>query len=147
MDILIDLDLNATDLEHVRGFNNKDDGDPTQEMKDQRENVDNFILTASNLNQTKVDKNMDEWYGTEVDRLKDFSDEDYQTRDTLTDQSNTMNDKAKLVNQLFFDGDKLSDTASSEMFDLYSKNDREMVRLLIVISISLVSQRESNFLT
>ena len=52
---------------------------------------------------------MDEWYGTEVDRLKDFSDEDYQTRDTLTDQSNTMNDKAKLVNQLFFDGDKLSD--------------------------------------
>ena len=67
-----DLDLNATDLEHVRGFNNKDDGDPTQEMKDQRENVDNFILTASNLNQTKVDKNMDEWYGTEVDRLKGF---------------------------------------------------------------------------
>ena len=125
-----DLDLNATDLEHVRGFNNKDDGDPTQEMKDQRENVDNFILTASNLNQTKVDKNMDEWYGTEVDRLKDFSDEDYQTRDTLTDQSNTMNDKAKLVNQLFFDGDKLSDTASSEMFDLYSKNDREMAKTI-----------------
>ena len=123
-----DLDLNSTDLEHVRGFNNKDNGDPTQEMKDQRENLDNFILTASNLNQTKVDKNMMEWYESEVDRLKDFSDEDYQKRDELTDQSNAVNNKAKLVNELFFDGDNLSVNANSEMFDLYSKNDRDMAK-------------------
>jgi len=125
-----DLDLNATDLEHVRGFNNKDDGAPTQEMKDQRENVDNFILTASNLNQTKVDKNMDEWYNTEVERLKDFSDEDYLKRDALTEQSNIVNDKARLVNSLFFDGDKLSDNATSELFDLYSNNDRQMAKTI-----------------
>lgn len=123
-----DLDLNATDLEHVRGFNNKDDGTPTQEMKDQRENVDNFILTASNLNQTKVDKNMDEWYSTEVDRLKDFSDEDYEKRDSLTEESNTMNDKAKLVNTLFMEDGKLSENATSALFDLYSENDRKMAK-------------------
>jgi len=125
-----DLDLNATDLEHVRGFNNKDDGTPTQEMKDQRENVDNFILTASNLNQTKVDKNMDEWYSTEVERLKDFSDDDYLKRDTLTEQSNTVNDKARLVNSLFFDGDKMSNNVTSELFDLYSNNDRQMAKTI-----------------
>jgi hypothetical protein len=123
-----DLDLNATDLEHVRGFNNKDDGPPTKEMKDQRENLDNFILTASNLNQTKLDKNMNEWYETEVDKLKDFSDDDYLKRDELTDQSNAVNNKAKLVNELFFDGDNLSENANSEMFDLYSKNDRDMTK-------------------
>lgn len=123
-----DLDLNATDLEHVRGFNNKDDGAPTQDMKDQRENVDNFILTASNLNQTKVDKSMDEWYKTEVDRLKDFTDEDYEKRDALTEESNTVNDKAKLVNSLFMENGKLSESATSELFDLYSENDRKIAK-------------------
>lgn len=125
-----DLDLNATDLEHVRGFNNKDDGAPTQEMKDQRENVDNFILTASNLNQTKLDKGMDEWYKTEVDKLKDFTDEDYETRDALTEESNTVNDKARLVNSLFMENGKLSESATSELFDLYSENDRKIAKTI-----------------
>ncbi len=125
-----DLDLNATDLEHVRGFNNKDDGTPTDEMKRERENVDNFILTPSNLNQTKVDKNMDEWYGTEVDKLKDFTDEDYEKRDILTEQSNTVNDKARLVNNLFFEGNNLSDNATAELFDMYSNNDRQLAKTI-----------------
>jgi hypothetical protein len=125
-----DLDLNATDLEHVRGFNNKDDGPPTDEMKRERENVDNFVLTASNLNQTKVDKNMDEWYDTEVERLKDFTDEDYEERDTLTEQANTVNDKGKLVNDLFFEGENLSDNATAKLFDMYSNNDRQLSKTI-----------------
>ena len=40
------LDI-AMDLEHVRGFNNKDDGKPSKEQWEQRENDDNFTLINS----------------------------------------------------------------------------------------------------
>ena len=72
MDILeVDLDLNQTDLEHVMGFNNIDNGIPTDDDKRLRENINNFILTGSNKNQTKVDKGMDDWFDTEVHKLDD----------------------------------------------------------------------------
>lgn len=126
----LDLDLDATDLEHVLGFNNKDHGTVTREMKDLRENINNFILTASNLNQTKLDKNMSEWFETEVDRLNDFTDEDFKTRDQLMNESNTVNDKAKLVNQLFLneDGNALQEKINADVFDQYSKRDREIAK-------------------
>ena len=47
------LDIQAMDLEHVRGFNNSDDGEPGEKEFHERENDDNFTLINSNVNQLK----------------------------------------------------------------------------------------------
>ena len=56
------LDRGAMDLEHVRGFNNKDGGAPGKEQWEQRENDDNFTLINSNINQKKVDMSMKDFF-------------------------------------------------------------------------------------
>ena len=61
------LDIQSMDLEHVRGFNNKDGGKPGKEEWEQRENDDNMTLINSNINQTKVDLSMKDFFEQRVD--------------------------------------------------------------------------------
>lgn len=130
------LDLNKVDLEHVVGFNNSDNGKPTRQDWANRENINNFVLTASNVNQLKADKNMQDFITTEVDKLDNFAEEDFQTRDDLLDRSNDINSSGALLSQLFaLDDAKQKDLdqafsadASFENFDMYASKDRQMTK-------------------
>ena len=82
------LDIQSMDLEHVRGFNNKDGGKPGKEEWEQRENDDNMTLINSNINQTKVDLSMKDFFEQRVDPDKDKSEEDFGGIEKLFDKQN-----------------------------------------------------------
>ena len=82
------LDIQSMDLEHVRGFNNKDGGKPGKEEWEQRENNDNMTLINSNINQTKVDLSMKDFFEQRVDPDKDKSEEDFGGIEKLFDKQN-----------------------------------------------------------
>ena len=82
------LDIQSMDLEHVRGFNNKDGGKPGKEQWEQRENDDNMTLINSNINQTKVDLSMKDFFEQRVDPDKDKSEEDFGGIEKIFDKQN-----------------------------------------------------------
>ena len=98
------LDIQAMDLEHVRGFNNKDGGKPGKEQWEQRENDDNMTLINSNINQKKVDLSMKDFFEREVDPHKDKSEEDFGGIEKLFEKQN----------QIGSVGDELSKTLLGE---------------------------------
>jgi vacuolar-type H+-ATPase subunit E/Vma4 len=98
------LDIQAMDLEHVRGFNNKDGGKPGKEEWEQRENDDNMTLINSNINQKKVDLSMKDFFEREVDPHKDKSEEDFGGIEKLFDKQN----------EIMSVGDELSKTLLGE---------------------------------
>ena len=98
------LDIQAMDLEHVRGFNNKDGGKPGKEEWEQRENDDNMTLINSNINQKKVDLSMKDFFEREVDPHKDKSEEDFGGIEKLFEKQN----------QIGSVGDELSKTLLGE---------------------------------
>ena len=101
------LDLQAMDLEHVRGFNNKDDGKPGKEEWEQRENNDNMTLINSNINQKKVDLSMKDFFEREVDPHKDKSEEDFGGIEKLFEKQNEIGNVAsELVKTLLGEGGK-----------------------------------------
>tara|TARA_Y100000310_G_scaffold311480_1_gene357774 strand:- start:4191 stop:6329 length:2139 start_codon:yes stop_codon:yes gene_type:complete len=65
------LDLESMDLEHVVGFQNKDNGQPTEEDYKNREHEANQVLTSSRANQNKKDKNMKQFFEDDVDKHMD----------------------------------------------------------------------------
>ncbi len=131
------LDLNQVDLEHVVGFNNNDYGKATQNEFNERENINNFVLTASNVNQLKADKNMQDFITTEVDKLDSFTEEDFDARDDLTNRSNDINTAGSTLSALFLnEGQKpggdlakmISPQASFENFDSYDPRNRQRTK-------------------
>jgi len=131
------LDLNQVDLEHVVGFNNNDYGKATQNEFNERENINNFVLTASNVNQLKADKNMQDFITTEVDKLDSFTEQDFDARDDLTNRSNDINTAGATLSALFLnEGQKpggdlakmISPQASFENFDSYAEKDRGLTK-------------------
>ena len=111
------LDLQAMDLEHVRGFNNKDGGTPGKEEWEQRENDDNFTLINSNINQKKVDMSMKDFFEREVDVHKDKSEEDFGGIEKLFEKQNQIGDVGdQLVKTLLGEGGKgLGDGVTREI--------------------------------
>jgi hypothetical protein len=111
------LDLQAMDLEHVRGFNNKDGGTPGKEEWEQRENDDNFTLINSNINQKKVDMSMKDFFEREVDVHKDKSEEDFGGIEKLFEKQNKIGDVGdQLVKTLLGEGGKgLGDGVTREI--------------------------------
>ena len=111
------LDLQAMDLEHVRGFNNKDGGTPGKEEWEQRENDDNFTLINSNINQKKVDMSMKDFFEREVDVHKDKSEEDFGGIEKLFEKQNQIGDVGdQLVKTLLGEGSKgLGDGVTREI--------------------------------
>ena len=111
------LDIQAMDLEHVRGFNNKDGGKPGKEEWEQRENDDNMTLINSNINQKKVDLSMKDFFEREVDPHKDKSEEDFGGIEKLFDKQNEiMSVGEELSKTLLGEGGKgLGDQVTKEL--------------------------------
>ena len=111
------LDIQAMDLEHVRGFNNKDGGNPGKEQWEQRENDDNMTLINSNINQKKVDLSMKDFFEREVDPHKDKSEEDFGGIEKLFEKQNQIGSVGdELSKTLLGEGGKgLGDTVTKEV--------------------------------
>jgi len=119
------LDLQAMDLEHVRGFNNKDGGKPGKVEWEQRENDDNMTLINSNVNQQKVDLSMEEFFKKKVDPNKDKGEADFGGIEKLFDKQNqigTVGDE--LAQTLLGEGGKgLAEGVSREILDEHFASD------------------------
>ena len=111
------LDIQAMDLEHVRGFNNKDGGKPGKEQWEQRENDDNMTLINSNINQKKVDLSMKDFFEREVDPHKNKSEEDFGGIEKLFDKQNEIGSVGdQLAKTLLGEGGKgLGDGVTKEV--------------------------------
>ena len=71
------LTFSFMDLEHVRGFNNSDDGEPGEKEFHERENDDNFTLINSNVNQLKSNDSMQKFFEKHVDPHKDKNEDEF----------------------------------------------------------------------
>ena len=111
------LDIQAMDLEHVRGFNNKDGGKPGKEEWEQRENDDNMTLINSNINQRKVDLSMKDFFEREVDPHKNKSEEDFGGIEKLFEKQNEIGSVGdELAKTLLGEGGKgLGDEVTKEI--------------------------------
>ena len=119
------LDIQAMDLEHVRGFNNKDGGKPGKEQWEQRENDDNMTLINSNINQKKVDLSMKDFFEREVDPHKDKSEEDFGGIEKLFEKQNQIGSVGdELSKTLLGEGGKgLGDTVTKEVLIQHFSDD------------------------
>ena len=115
------LDLNNIDLEHVVGFNNKDDGTPGKEQKFAREHEKNMVMINTNVNQKKQDMNMSDFFESQVDPLNDWTEDQYGTRDEKYDELNRIIDsKEQLAAMLIKEGDldeKMTGDVLMQYFD------------------------------
>jgi len=111
------LDIQSMDLEHVRGFNNKDGGKPGKEEWEQRENDDNMTLINSNINQTKVDLSMKDFFEQRVDPNKDKTEDQFGGIEKLFDKQNEiMSVGEELSKTLLGEGGKgLGDQVTKEL--------------------------------
>ena len=111
------LNIQAMDLEHVRGFNNKDGGNPGKEEWEQRENDDNFTLINSNINQQKVDLSMKDFFEQRVDPHKDKGEEDFGGIEKLFEKQNEIGGVGEqLASTLLGGGGKgLGDSVTKEV--------------------------------
>ena len=111
------LDIQSMDLEHVRGFNNKDGGNPGKKEWEQRENDDNMTLINSNVNQKKVDLSMKDFFEREVDPHKDKGEEDFGGIEKLFEKQNQIGSVgSELTKTLLGEGGKgLGDTVTKEV--------------------------------
>ena len=124
------LDIQAMDLEHVRGFNNKDGGKPGKIEWEQRENDKNFTLINSNINQKKVDLSMADFFAKEVDPNANKSEEDFGGVQAMFDKANEITDVAgQLIKTMVGDGKGkvkgLSNEMTSDMLNEYFNQDDE----------------------
>jgi hypothetical protein len=119
------LDLQAMDLEHVRGFNNKDGGKPGKEEWEQRENDDNMTLINSNINQKKVDLSMKDFFEREVDPHKDKTEEQFGGIEKLFEKQNQIGSVGdELAKTLLGEGGKgLGDSVTREILEQHFSDD------------------------
>lgn len=119
------LDIQSMDLEHVRGFNNKDGGKPGKEEWEQRENNDNMTLINSNINQTKVDLSMKDFFEKKVDPNKDKGEDDFGGIEKLFDKQNQIGSVGdELVKTLLGEGNKgIGEGVTINLLDEHFNND------------------------
>ena len=95
------LDLSAIDLEHTVAFDNKDNGEPTEQDYLNREHDDNIIICATNINQKKSNLSMKEFYERIVDDQIGKSEEEFkkesETYETINEVASQTQQKAALV--------------------------------------------------
>lgn len=119
------LDLESVDLEHVRGFNNKDGGPPTEEDHKNREHEKNMVLVASNVNQMKKEMSMEDFIKKHVDVKKDWTEEQYGGESAMYDRQNQiLSDSVNLAKTLTQDKSFAPDM-TPELIKNYFKMDDE----------------------
>ena len=119
------LDLSAMDLEHVRGFNNKDGGNPSKEQWEQRENDKNFTLINSNVNQKKTDLSMGDFFAQQVDPNANKSEEEFGGIEKMFEKQNEIGSVAdQLVKTMLGENGKgMSAKLTGEMLNQYLDED------------------------
>lgn len=119
------LDLAAMDLEHVRGFNNKDGGNPSKEQWEQRENDKNFTLINSNVNQKKTDLSMGDFFAQQVDPNANKSEEEFGGIEKMFEKQNEIGSVAdQLVKTMLGENGKgMSAKLTGEMLNQYLDED------------------------
>ena len=95
------LDLSSIDLEHTVAFDNKDNGEPTEQDYLNREHDDNIIICATNINQKKSNLSMKDFYERIVDGQIGKSEEEFkkesETYETINKVASQTQQKAALV--------------------------------------------------
>ena len=119
------LDLSAMDLEHVRGFNNKDGGNPSKTEWEQRENDKNFTLINSNVNQKKTDLSMGDFFAQQVDPNANKSEEEFGGIEKMFEKQNEIGSVAdQLVKTMLGENGKgMSAKLTGEMLNQYLDED------------------------
>ena len=119
------LDIQAMDLEHVRGFNNSDDGEPGEKEFHERENDDNFTLINSNVNQLKSNDSMQKFFEKHVDPHKDKNEDEFGGIEKLFEKQNqigTVGDQ--LAKTLLGEGGKgLGDSVTRDILTQHFSDD------------------------
>ena len=101
------LDLESMDLEHVVGFKNDDDGEPSMDDYLNREHEANHVLCSSRANQLKSDSSMKDFFESKVDILKDKTPEDFERMEKGFKQANeltptTEQTALRLMDEIFY---------------------------------------------
>ena len=101
------LDLESMDLEHVVGFKNDDDGEPSMDDYLNREHEANHVLCSSRANQIKSDSSMKDFFESKVDILKDKTPEDFERMEKGFKQANeltptTEQTALRLMDEIFY---------------------------------------------
>ncbi len=126
------LDIQAMDLEHVRGFTNKDGGKPGKKEFEERENDKNFTLINSNINQKKVDLSMKDFFEREVDPHANKSEEEFGGIEKLFEKANEIGSVGdQLVKTLLGKGGKgLSDELTKDiLIEYFNQDDQRYTEL------------------
>jgi len=126
------LDIQAMDLEHVRGFTNKDGGKPGKKEFEERENDKNFTLINSNINQKKVDLSMKDFFEREVDPHVNKSEEEFGGIEKLFEKANEIGSVGdQLVKTLLGKGGKgLSDELTKDLLiEHFNQDDQRYTEL------------------
>lgn len=140
------LDLESVDLEHVRGFNNKDDGPPTEEDHKNREHEKNMVLIASNVNQLKKDLSMENFMKKQVDIKKDWTEDQYGGEAAMYDRQNQiLSDSVKFAKTLTQDNKFVPDMTPDLIKNYFLMDDQkyEQARKEIMESGTLTKQQKT----
>ena len=103
------LDLNNIDLEHTVAFDNKDNGQPTDEDYLNREHDDNIIICATNVNQKKSNLSMKDFLERNVDTQKDKSEDEFKGIGKAYEDVNLVSSQTKQKAALLLDEGNLKE--------------------------------------
>ena len=113
------------DLEHVRGFNNKDGSNPSKTEWEQRENDKNFTLINSNVNQKKTDLSMGDFFSQQVDPHANKSEQEFGGIEKMFEKQNEIGSVAdQLVSTMLGENGKgMSSSLTGDMLNQYLDED------------------------
>lgn len=95
------LDLSSIDLEHVRAFDNRDNGNPSLNDYLSREHDDNIVIVATNVNQKKSNLSMKKFYeshvNSQVGKSQAAFKKETETYETINEVASHTDQKAGLI--------------------------------------------------
>ena len=101
------LDLSSIDLEHTVAFDNKDNGNPSEQDYLNREHDDNIIICATNVNQKKSNLSMRDFLEKHVDTQKDKSEEEFKKIGQAYEEINKISSQSEQTAALMLEEGKL----------------------------------------
>ena len=95
------LDLSSIDLEHVRAFDNRDNGNPSLNDYLSREHDNNIVIVATNVNQKKSNLSMKKFYESHVNpqvgKSQSAFKKETETYETINEVASHTDQKAQLA--------------------------------------------------
>ena len=119
------MDLNNIDLEHTVAFDNKDNGQPTEEDYLNREHDDNIIICATNVNQKKSNLSMKNFIERNVDIESNKSEDEFKALGKAYEDVNVVASQSKQKASLLIEEGKLkSEYGFYTMSETFSLDDK-----------------------